>query len=655
VRRLALAALGLAAVAAVAAAVLALAGAFSDSSSAAPGCLPASISPSARLPGTHVYVSPAPNTVTANPDTEISFLGVPAGQIRDVSVTGAESGTHRGRLAGYSQGDGASFLPSGGFDPGERVSVRAVLSDDGRSSPANASRAPTSRRQAQTASVAPAATRPPREITVAFSFRVDAPYPTAGAAFPNPAAQPSDYQSFATVPGSQPPVLQVTSPDRDPAAGDILTTNGPGAGQYGALIYSPQGRLIWFHRPPNGLSAENLDVQDYEGRRALTLWQGKVLSLGFGQGEDLVLDDRYRPIARARGGNGLAADLHDFRLAGDGVAYTTAFNPIRCNLTSASGAADGALIDTAIQELDLRTGLVRWEWHSLDHVAVGESETSPPKGAPWDWFHLNSIDLEPGGDLLISARSTWAAYQLQGGTGEILWRLGGNHSSFAAGAGGSGTKTAWQHDARMLPSGEITMFDDGSNPPEHPYSRGVRLSIDTKRRRTRLRASYYGPRPLLLSASQGNMQTLPSGNVVLGFGGIPEIREYSPSAYVLFAAHLSYDMSSYRAFRFPWSGLPASPPAVLAALNSTDEETIVRASWNGATGVASWRALAGARAGALQAVASFPGGSFESSTILTKRYGYVAVQALDSRGRVLATSPVTQVASYSASLPDGSG
>ncbi|HEX3693419.1 MAG TPA: arylsulfotransferase family protein [Solirubrobacteraceae bacterium] len=620
--RVALAALGLAA---VTAAVLALTGVFSGSSTAASACLPDSIQHSARLAASSIYVSPAPGTDTANPRTQISFLGVPPARIHAVSVSGSETGVHTGHLVGYSQRDGASFVPDTAFASGERVRVSATIDTGSHLSAPQT--VPSSPRR-----------------SVSFAFRVDAPFPTAqAAAFPNPAAQPSDYQSFATVPGVHPPILQVTSPDRDPSAGEILTTNGPSAGQYGALIYSPQGRLIWFDRPPSGLSAENLDLQDYEGQRVLTLWQGKVLSLGFGQGEDLVLDSHYRTIARARGGNGLAADLHDFRLAANGIAYTTAFNPIRCNLSAASGPADGALIDTALQEIDLRTGLVRWEWHALDHVAVSESETSPPANAPWDWFHVNSIDLESNGNLLISARSTWASYQLRGGSGEILWRLGGNHSSFALGAV---AKTAWQHDARMLASGEVTIFDDGSNPPEHPYSRGVRLALDPKRRRASLRASYYGPQPQLLSASQGNMQTLPSGNVVLGFGGIPEIREYSPAGEVLFAAHLSYDMSSYRAFRFPWSAQPTSSPIALAALNNTGEEAIVRASWNGATGVASWRVLAGPSLQELRAVATFPDRGFESESILTKRYRYVAAQALDASGRLLATSQTVQVGPY---------
>ena len=181
---------------------------------------------------------------------------------------------------------------------------------------------------------------------------------------------------------------------------------------------------------------------------------------------------------------------------------------------------------------------------------------------PWDWFHLNSIDPEPDGDIFISARSTWAGYQLEGGTGRVLWRLGGLKSSFKM---GPGTETAWQHDGRILPDGEVTFFDDGSNPPIHQQSRAVRIALDFKTHEARLASSYTHPNPPLLAASQGNMQTLADGNTVVGYGGVPAISEYAPGGSLLFDAHLPFDMSFYRAFRFPWSGRPLSPPAVLAA------------------------------------------------------------------------------------------
>ncbi len=586
-----------------------------------PSCLPSTLEHSARLEGLPVDVSPAPETDTANPNTQVSFLGVPATEIHEVSVVGQRSGSHAGQLRGYSQGDGASFLPDTPFDPGERVHVRATIGAGN-----------TGKR-------------------IAFHFRVDTPYSTASVpAFPNPQAAPADYQSFATVPGVQAPVMSVTVADRDPAAGEILTTNGPGPGRYGPLIYTPQGRLVWFDQLAGGLTAENLSVQLYEGRRDLTFWQGKVLSLGFGQGEDIVMNSHYQTVARIAGANGLRADLHDFQIAPHDVSYTTAFNAIRCNLTPVGGARDGVILDTAVQEIDMKTGLVRWEWHSLDHVAASESETTTPtRPTPWDWFHINSIDVEPGGNLFISARSTWAGYQLEGGSGKILWRLGGLKSSFKM---GPGTETAWQHDGRILPDGNVTFFDDGSNPPIHQQSRGVQIALDFKTHEAQLSRVYTHPNQLL-AASQGNMQTLPGGNALVGYGSVPQISEYASGGSLLFDAHLPYDMSFYRAFRFPWSGRPSSPPAVLANLNNTGEETIVHMSWNGASEIAAWRVRAGERPNSLTGQTVIGDSGFESSTILPKKYAYAEVQALDSAGHMLSVSRPVRVISYSASLPNG--
>ncbi|MGA3362797.1 MAG: arylsulfotransferase family protein [Solirubrobacteraceae bacterium] len=606
-----------------AAALAALAGAgcggaasASHSSTAAatsPACLPATLDHSGQLAGVGVDVSPEPGTDTANPQTQISFLGVAAAKIAVVSVRGARSGVHAGRLEAYSQGDGASFVPATPFAPGEQVTVDAKIAGK----------------------------------RVAFGFGVDTPYSTATITeYANPAAATGDYQTFETLPGVQAPILSVTSPDRDPAAGDVFTTNGPGAGPYGPLIYTPQGRLVWVHQLSSGLAAEDLNVQTYAGHSDLTFWQGRVLSWGFGQGEDIVMNSAYQTVATIRAGNGLKADLHEFQIAPHDIAYITAYNPISCNLSSVGGARRDVITDTAVQEIDMKTGLVRWEWHSLDHVGVSESETSPPKGSSWDWFHLNSIDPEGDGDILISARNTWAAYQIQAGSGRILWRLGGLDSSFSMGLG---TRTAWQHDARMLPDGDVTMFDDGTT-----QSRAVRIALNLKTHQASLVSAISHPSPPLLAASQGNVQTLADGNILVGYGGVPEISEYSPSGSLLFDAHLSYDLIFYRAFRHPWDGLPSRPPSATANLNNTGLETIVHVSWNGATGVSSWRVLAGAGAGTLRAQTTIPASGFESSTILPARYARVEVQALNTAGAVLGTSAAAAVRSYSALLPSSS-
>jgi hypothetical protein len=577
-----------------------------------PVCLPATLDHSAALPDTSFSVSPAPGTDTANPATQISFLGRPVTDIQDVSVEGSRSGYHYGHVYGYFQGDGGSFVADKPFDTGERVVVRALLGPAGR------------------------------ERRSSFSFRVSTPYPTAGIpGFPNPPAPSAYYQSFISAPTLNPPILDVTSADRDPSSGDLMMTVGPGPGRFGPLIYTPQGRLVWFDQLGNGRNALNLSVQSYEGKRDLTWWQGRVLSVGFGEGEDIVMDSNYQTVATVRAGNGYKADLHDFQIVPGHVAYITAYNVMRCDLTPVGGVRNGVIIDTVVQQVDMKTGLVRSEWHSLDHVGVGESHAPvPEKATPWDWFHLNSIDPEPDGDVLVSARSTWAAYQIAKGSGAIRWRLGGTKSSFTM---GPGAETAWQHDARKLPDGTITLFDDGSNPRIHYQSRGVRLAIDERRHTARLARVYPHPGGPLLADSQGNMQTLPDRNLLIGWGGIPSLSELSPRGGLLLDAHLPPGSSSYRAFRFRWSGHPLWLPSVSARVLVTGDSTAVFASWNGATEVASWRVLAGADPSSLAPRATMPDSGFESSLTVPDAYAYVAVQALGSRGQLLATSPTVSV------------
>ncbi|MFZ2050894.1 MAG: arylsulfotransferase family protein [Solirubrobacteraceae bacterium] len=594
-------------------------------SASAPACLPSSLQHNASLPG-GVSVSPAPGSVTASPETQISFLGAPASAIGEVSVQGSQTGSHSGRLESFSQSDGASFVPSKPFTDGETVTVHATVSGH-------------------------------RDE---LSFRVDTPYPTANVPpFPNPTASPSEYESFRTQPGMQAPILTVTSADQDRGAGDIFTSNGPGPGAYGALIYNPQGQLVYFHQVSGDLTDEDVNVQSYEGHEDLTFWQGKVLEFGYGDGEDLVLSPSYQVIAKVHGGNGLQADLHEFQIAPHDVAYVTAFNPIRCNLSSTEkGPKNGLILDAAIQEIDVKTGLVRWEWHALDHIAATESENSPPQHGAWDWFHINSIDPQSDGNVFISARNTSAGYQIQQSTGSVLWRLGGLKSSFKM---GPGTKTAYQHDGRILPNGEVSFFDDGANPPEHKQSRAVRIALNFATREARL-TSQITHSPPLLAASQGNAQTLPDGNLLIGWGGVPQISEYTQTGALLFDAHLPYPMIFYRAYRHPWKGQPAAPPTIVATLNNTGEETIVHASWNGATEVAAWRVLAGPQPSSLQTQQTVPSSSFETTALLPQKYalpkqqyGYVEVQALSSSGQVLGTSQTVKAAPYSASFTSTGG
>jgi hypothetical protein len=446
-----------------------------------------------------------------------------------------------------------------------------------------------------------------------------------------------DQLTFHSRPDLMPASVEVTRQSSSTTEGDIFLTPQQGPTQNGVMILGAQGDLVWFKPVPSSNMAADLRVQRYAGRPVLTWWQG-YSGAGVGAGEDIVYDSSYRLLAVVRAGNGLSADLHEFRLTSHGTALITAYYPVYWDASALHGSKQQVVLDSAVQEIDVKTGLVLYQWDSLDHVPLAESYQPTPKtaGAPFDYFHVNSVQQQQDGDLLVSARNTWAAYDVDHHTGAIVWTLGGKNSSYKL---GSGVTFAFQHDVRLHTEGDatVTLFDDGAGPPRvHAQSRGITVRLDDKAKTATLVAEDLHA-PALAAAFEGNVQALPRGGEFVGWGQQPYFTEFNARGQIVFDGRFVDANSSYRAYRFPWTGTPAGPPAVAAA--STGSTTNVYASWNGASRVASWRVLAGASADALQTVATASKRGFETQ-IAVAAQPYVAVQAIDAAGRVLGTSSV---------------
>ncbi len=575
---------------------------------AAPRCVPAQLNRSALLPGTSVAVSPLPGSYDASPRTQISLLGAPASALSAVSASGSSSGSHSGRLHGYSQGDGASFVLARPFDPGETVTVRAR------------ERASSGR-------------------TTAFTYRFVVAHQDTLTYTPlaKPAKDYNEEQHFHSAPTLQPPVLAVTARTGGTAPGYIFTAPYNGPGPSGPEIFNDSGELVWFDPLAGEAAATNLQVQQYGGHPVLTWWQGYIPPQGFGQGEEMIYSSAYQQVGRVHAGNGYKADLHDFHITPQGTALLSVFDPIACNLSGVGGPGGGAVTDSVFQEIDLASGLVRREWHSLDHVGLSESYSNPEgvnTAWPFDYFHINSIDQLAGGTTLISARNTWALYELNTTTGQVVLRVGGKRSNVKL---SSGAATAFQHDATVQPNGTISLFDNGAVPKVHPQSRAIFLSINPHARTDTLLARYEHPQGLS-SGSQGSVQAMAGGGVFVGWGSQPYFSEFNAGGQLLYDAHWHGSYQSYRAYRFPWTGTPAAPPAIAVAGSASFAALSVYASWNGATEVASWRVLAGPSPTQLTPVASAAKSGFETTIATPGPAAYVAVQALSSAGAVLGIS-----------------
>jgi hypothetical protein len=458
--------------------------------------------------------------------------------------------------------------------------------------------------------------------------------------FPTNSGDPLAVQHYASAPELTPSTVGITTPAAASATpGDLFLAPYQGQGSPGPMITDQSGNLVWFHPLPAAEAATNFGVQRYAGKPVLVWWQGRILGIGFGQGEDVLYDSSYQQVASVRAGNGYSADLHEIRLTPEGTAWIDVFDPIHMNLSGVHSSA-GMITDSVIQEIDIKTGLVMWEWHALGHIPIAESNNPAPAGAyPWDYVHINSADPGPTGDVLLSARNTWALYDVDIHSGGVRWRLGGAHSSFKLGPGAT---FYWQHDAEFQPSGLIAVFDNGSDPPKEKQSRGLLLAPNLATHTVALVRQFTNPAKTLLATSQGNTLSLSGGNWLLGYGGLPNFTEFDSSGRVLLDGTLGRNVQSFKTFISPWSGQPSTVPSVLAKSNGAGV-LAVSVSWNGATDVASWRVLAGSSPCTLAPVTVVAKSGFETTIAAVTAAPYVAVQALDGSGAVIGVSAAATV------------
>src|SRR5215472_2796762 len=358
----------------------------------------------------------------------------------------------------------------------------------------------------------------------------------------------------------QPPPVRVLTHGARNGNGDIFITPAGGGYPSGPEILSPAGKVIWFRPLPPGELATDFRTQTYRGRPVLTWCQGK----GHGthlKWTDYVYNDKYQRIAVVTAGNGYATDYHEFLITPWNTAFITATRPGTVRLKTSHGRVNQRVIDDVVQEINIGTGKVLFQWNSIGHVPLRDSQVPRPAspGTPWDWFHLNAVHLDTDGNLLINSRFTWTTYKVSRRTGKIIWELGGKHSTFRLSAARgqvldkAGQIFAYQHDPEATGHGEYTVFDDESDGSRAllSSSRVVTVKLDLTTRVATLISSVRQPAGLVAGA-EGNAQTLANGDLFVGWGALPFVSEFSPSGRLLFNAELPAGLSTYRAYRLPW-------------------------------------------------------------------------------------------------------
>ncbi len=572
-------------------------------------------SPASAAKPKPVSVYPAPKTPVASDETTFSFRGLKPKNLGKVRVVGSKTGRVGNTRLRHSDGKGVSLVPKKSFVPGEVVRVYTKK-------------------------------RIKRVNKGDFWVRIGNFYGNEDEGGPG---LPIPTDGLNSRPDLKPPVLDVVTKTDQTAPGMYFYAPR----REGMTITDSSGRVRW--NQPTGFGSPGTRINDFRpqtlnGKPVLTYWKGASGVSGFSQiGFFEILNDRYRRIAKFSPGNGYKADGHEFRLTGRNTALVLAYRGVKWDMTSVGGPTDGKVFDNIVQEIDIKTGAVLFEWHALGNIGLRSSEKLIPEdGSVWDYFHVNSAAAD-GDSILVSGRAASSLYRIDRRSARVKWRLRGDGlkpktNSFKL---GPGTSFGYQHDAYRLPNGNIALFDNGSGngygPAVNEESSGLVLKLTTNNgvRRATLVKRYTHPDGVV-GASQGGIHRQPDGNFVVGWGQLKRFTEFTPSGEVAFDATFNSSAApSYRAYKAKWVGFPKDRPAI--ASEAAEGGATVWASWNGSTKVTSWKVYTGADAGSLSEAGSADWDGLETGISIPTAGAVVQVAALDSQGNELGRSGVANL------------
>jgi hypothetical protein len=282
---------------------------------------------------------------------------------------------------------------------------------------------------------------------------------------------------------------------------------------------------------------------------------GTLTYCDFGKSAYYRVDTNLQIVDTLRAANGYSPDIHELLcFRGGGYMLLTLASAMLPLEPYDLGRQDTArVLWNGIQEFDSSGDLI-FEWRGIDHCDIRDAIHENWRDTAvhvFDYMHSNSLDITNDGNILLSSRHLDEVSKLDRVSGEFLWRIGGAHNQFTFENDTLGF--TYQHAARMLPNGHVTLFDNGNWHPI-PESRAIEFAID-ETHKTATRIWEYRHDPPIASAAMGYVQRLSNGNTLISWGGTPTAKEWQtvtevdPANRVLFDMSMSNGNFSYRVIK----------------------------------------------------------------------------------------------------------
>ncbi len=325
------------------------------------------------------------------------------------------------------------------------------------------------------------------------------------------------------------------------------------------IILDERGDVYKYKRIPSG--AHDFKIQT-NGliTYALDVEQGGVgqQSVFYITDTTLTIIDSVKAVGTDSLGNKLIADGHEFIILPNGNYVFTIKVPQIADMTKYGGKDSAKVVHGMIQELDINKNVI-WQWRSWDHIPIDDTN-NPLTGNLVRLNHFNTLDYTMNGNFIMGNRTNSEAIKINGKTGDIIWRLGGrdNQFTFIGDNDNNSPNYFSPHDIRMLPNGNITLFDNGNN--HNPwFSRAVEYQIDTVNKIATQIWEYRHEPEDIANRNQGSVQRLANGNTLISWGGraqdstSADITEVAPDGTMTFELTLPPNSATYRALKYPWN------------------------------------------------------------------------------------------------------
>ena len=339
--------------------------------------------------------------------------------------------------------------------------------------------------------------------------------------------------------------------------GDIAPTRG---GSF-AMAIDIHGVPVWYDLTVNGGGAIDVDFV-FPDMISFAPLMAKTFASTSGSFELHSLTSTETSYVNSVGE---PLDMHECQhLANGHFLVLTAPISTGVDLTGLGSYGPGSnLINCNVQEIDAK-GSVVWRWAATDHFDAVKDSTHPRtyivEGKPAvDAFHCNAIDVNGDGDLLISARFMDSLFLVSHVTGRVVWKIGGatyskDGASYMNVINDPVGGFFRQHDARFLPNGRISVFDDETERADP--ARAIVLAYDVKAGTATVEWQYAGA---MNSAAMGSFRILGDGSRVIGWGvgaaGGLAFTEVTEGGADVLDGYFDDGNASYRALKVPASEL----------------------------------------------------------------------------------------------------